>query len=608
MWTLRLVAVLCAVSLSACANLVAPRTPPALVAPRTPPADGPMLLAQVQGTMDSGDAADDADERVVEAPARPVEPAAVLPSNALTSDILYKLLMGEIAGQRGNLRFAAKAYLDIAQSTRDPRLARRAAEVAMYGKFNDLAREAAGLWVDIEPGSTQARQTLVSILVGSNRLGDAKPYLQKLISADKANVGASFIQLQPLLGRNADKTAVYNVVRNLAEPYPEVPEAQFALAQAALGAGKFDVAAQAVQKALELRPSWEPAALLNAQLLQREANAKAVAYLEAFLAANPQARDVRLNYARLLVAEKRIEPAREQFSRIEQETPDNADVAVTIGLLSLQLNDLDTAAAKFKRAIALNYRDGNTLRYYLGQIAEERKQADEALAWYGKVAAGEQVVPAAARYAFILARQNKVADARAHLQAVQARNPQQQVQLTQAEAQVLREARAYQESFTLLGSALEVQPDHPDLLYDYAMAAEKVDRLDLVEAKLKRLIELKPDHAQAYNALGYTFAERNIRLKEAREFIDKALKLSPQDPFILDSMGWVQYRLGNMTEGADFLRRAYTQRADPEIAAHLGEVLWAQGKKSEAEQLWRGSLRDNPASDELRSVIHKFLD
>lgn len=263
MWTLRLVAVLCAVSLPACANLVAQHT---LVAQRTPLAGGPMLLAQAQGAMD----AYDADEQVVEAPARPVEPPAVLPSNALTSDILYKLLMGEIAGQRGNLRFAAKAYLDIAQSTRDPRLARRAAEVAMYGKFNERAREAAYLWVDIEPGSTPARQTLVSILVGSNRLGDAKPYLQKLISTDKANVGASFIQLQPLLGRNADKTAVYNVVRDLAEPYPEVPEAQFALAQAALGAGKFDVAAQAVQKALELRPSWEPAALLNAQLLQRD--------------------------------------------------------------------------------------------------------------------------------------------------------------------------------------------------------------------------------------------------------------------------------------------------------------------------------------------------
>lgn len=599
MWTLRLVAVFCAVSLPACAHVVAPRAPTTA---------SPMLFAQAEGPMDADDATDDADEPVAEAPARPAEPPAKLPSNALTSDILYKLLMGEIAGQRGNLRFAAKAYLDIAQNTRDPRLARRATEVAMYGRFNDLALEAAGLWVELEPGSAQARQTLVSILVSGNRLADAKPFLQKLIAADKASVGTSFIQLQPLLARNTDKTAVYNVVRDLAAPYPEVPEAQYALAQAAMGAGKFDIAGQAARKALDLKPSWEPAALLNAQLLQREANAKAVAFLEAFLAANPQARDVRLNYARLLASEKQPEPAREQFLRIEQDVPNNADVVVTIGLLSLQLNDLDMADAKFRRALELKYRDGDTLRYYLGQIAEERKQVDQALDWYGKVATGDQVVPAAARYAFILARQDRVAEARAHLQAVQARNPQQQVQLTQAEAQVLRESRAYQESFTLLGAALEAQPDHPDLLYDYAMAAEKVDRIDEVEAKLKRLISIKPDHAQAYNALGYTFAERNIRLQEAREFIDKALQLSPQDPFILDSMGWVEYRLGNMTEGIDFLRRAYTQRADPEIAAHLGEVLWAQGRKSEAEQLWRDSLRVNPASDELRSVMRKFLD
>lgn len=574
-----------------------------MLAPRSASNGPAMLLAQAQGDTDV-----DAGERVLEAPVRPAEPPSALPSNPLTSDILYKLLMGEIAGQRGNLRFAAKAYLDIAQSTRDPRIARRATEVAMYGRFNDLALEAAGLWVDIEPASPSARQTLVSILVNNNRLADAKPYLQKLIAADKASVGASFLQLQPLIGRHADKTAAYNVVRDLVAPYGNVPEAQFALAQAALGADKFEAAGEAVRKALELRPAWEPAALLNAQLLQREANAKAIAYLESFLAANPQARDVRLNYARLLVAEKRIEPAREQFSRIEQEAPNNADVAVTIGLLSLQLNDLDTADAKFKRAIALKYRDADTLHYYLGQIAEERKQPDQALAWYGKVDAGEQVVSAAARYAFILARQNKVTEARAHLQGVKVRNPQQQVQLTQAEAQVLREARSYQESFDLLGNALEQQPDHPDLLYDYAMAAEKVDRIDIVETKLKRLIELKPDYAQAYNALGYTFAERNIRLKEAREFIEKALKLSPQDPFILDSMGWVEYRLGNMNEGIDYLRRAFTQRADPEIAAHLGEVLWAQGKKTEAERVWRDSLRDNPASDELKTVIHKYLD
>jgi tetratricopeptide (TPR) repeat protein len=315
-----------------------------------------------------------------------------------------------------------------------------------------------------------------------------------------------------------------------------------------------------------------------------------------------------LSYARLLVAEKRIDPARREFQRIEQEAPNNADVAVTIGLLSLQMNDYDLAEAKFKRALELNYRDADALRYYLGQVAEERKRYDEALGWYGKVSAGEQVVPAAARYAFILAKQNKVAEARTYLQRVEVQNQQQRTQLTQAEAQVLREAKAYQESFDLLGNALDQQPDHPDLLYDYAMAAERLDRIDVLEAKLKRLIQLKPDHAQAYNALGYTLADRNIRLKEAREFIEKALKLAPDDPFILDSMGWVNYRMGSLNEGLEYLKRAYSQRPDPEIAAHLGEVLWVQGKKAEAEQLWRGSMKEHPGNDELKAVMKKFLN
>ncbi|MBX9631013.1 MAG: tetratricopeptide repeat protein [Burkholderiales bacterium] len=565
-------------------------------------------LAQAPSLIE-GDDSDDVEIRAAEALSqRSTDGRANLPPNELTRDLLYKFLLAEIAGQRGNVRLASKAYMEIAQVTRDPRVARRATEIAMYGRYNDVALDAASLWVEVEPDSSAARQALVSVLVNNNKLSDAKPYLQKLLAADKSAIGPSFLQLNPLLGRHPDKNAVYLLIRDLAAPYPEVPEAHFSVAQAALVAGKTDAAGQAARQALKLRPDWEPAALVNAQALQRESNAKALEFLQGFLAANPGARDARLSYARMLVAEKRIDQARREFQRIEQEAPNNADVAVTIGLLSLQMNDYDLAEAKFKRALELNYRDADALRYYLGQVAEERKRYDEALGWYGKVMAGEQVVPAAARYAFILAKQNKVAEARTYLQGVEVQNPQQRTQLTQAEAQVLREAKAYQESFDLLGNALDQQPDHPDLLYDYAMAAERLDRIDVLEAKLKRLIQLKPDHAQAYNALGYTLADRNIRLKEAREFIEKALKLSPDDPFILDSMGWVAYRMGSLNEGLDYLKRAYSQRPDPEIAAHLGEVLWVQGKKSEAEQLWRSSMKDHPGNDELKAVMKKFLN
>jgi tetratricopeptide (TPR) repeat protein len=260
-----------------------------------------------------------------------------------------------------------------------------------------------------------------------------------------------------------------------------------------------------------------------------------------------------------------------------------------------------------KRVLELNYKDPDSVRYHLGQINEERKLYDEAARWYLAVEGGEQFVMAHARYAFMLARQDRVAEARAHLRGLQPQNQAQRVQIVQAEAQLMREAKAYRESFDILKTALDTDADNPDLLYDIAMAAEKLDRIDVVETSLRRLIALKPDHAQAYNALGYTLADRTDRLTEARDYIEKALKLSPEDPFILDSMGWVQYRLGNHAEGLQYLQRAFDQRPDPEIAAHLGEVLWVKGDKGEAEKVWRDSLRDNPGNEELQKVIKKFL-
>jgi tetratricopeptide (TPR) repeat protein len=193
------------------------------------------------------------------------------------------------------------------------------------------------------------------------------------------------------------------------------------------------------------------------------------------------------------------------------------------------------------------------------------------------------------------------------LQSLSPQNDAQRVQILQSEAQLMREAKDYQESFDILKRALDVQPDQPELLYDVALAAEKIDRIDIVEVNLRRLIVLKPDHAQAYNALGYTLADRTDRLTEARGYIEKALKLSPEDPFILDSMGWVEYRLGHLSQGQQYLERAFQQRPDPEIAAHLGEVMWAKGDKPGAEKVWRDALRDNPENDELQKVIKKYL-
>jgi len=271
------------------------------------------------------------------------------------------------------------------------------------------------------------------------------------------------------------------------------------------------------------------------------------------------------------------------------------------------MNDYTVAETWLKRGLELKYRDPDAIRFYLGQVSEETKRYDDAMKYYAGVTGGEQFVAAQARYAFLLGRQNKVAEAREYLQNVKTTSDEQKALLIQAEAQLLREAKDYQGSYEVLSKALQAHPDQPDLLYDSAMAAEKLDRLDVVETNLRKLIALKPDHAQAYNALGYTLADRTDRYKEAKQYIEKALTLSPDDPFILDSMGWVLYRMGNAKEGLEFLQKAYAKRPDPEIAAHIGEVLWARGQKQDAEKVWSDASKGSPDNELLQATMKRFM-
>jgi len=554
---------------------------------------------------------EDSDSSSLEERARAIfgnEPMhGTLPDNQLNQELLFKFLLSEIAAQRGNLPLAAQGYMEMAKSSRDPRLAKRATEIAAYGRLQSQALEAARLWLELDKNNPQARQTLAALLVSSNKLSEAKPLLEAMITAD-GNVAAGFMQLHSMLSKHPDRNAVLTITKELAKGYPQLPEAHFAVAQAAFSAGKYDVATTEIKEALKLRPDWEVGALFNAQLLQqRESNTKAIEYLRGFLQAYPKAREVRANYARLLINNKQLKEARAEYQVLLDDQPNNADIAVTIGLLSLQMSDFATAEKWLKRALELKYRDPDAVRFYLGQVAEETKRYDEAMKYYASVQAGEQFVPAQARYAFLLGRQNKLAEAREYLQNVRTASDEQRALLIQAEAQLLREAKNYQESYDLLNQALEKQPENLDLLYDSAMAAEKLDRIDVVETNLRKLITLKPDHAQAYNALGYTLADRTDRLKEAKGYIEKALKLSPDDPFILDSMGWVLYRLGDQKEALGYLQRAYSLRPDPEIAAHIGEVMWTHGQQQDAEKIWRDASRDSPDNEMLQATMKRFL-
>jgi tetratricopeptide (TPR) repeat protein len=536
--------------------------------------------------------------------APPAKEGDNLPKQDLTGQILYQFLLAEIAAQRGQLGFSAGAYLDLAKSTRDPRIVRRATEIAFHARQYDAALEAARLWLSIEPDSQQARQMHSTLLLASGRIDELAGSLARDLAAEGPRAGEVLMRFMRAFVRYPDRLAIQRLFDQLTQPYLGLAEARFVRAQAAAGAGDADRARSEIDRALELRPSWDLAALFKAELLPK--GAAQLEYLQTWLAANPDAQEVRLGYARALVSDKRYDVARTEFRRLLSANPDNPDILYAVGILSLQVNDAAEAEQQLKRFVDVGRGDLNPARFYLGQIADQAGRAEEALRWYDQVAAGEHAVSAKVRAAQILLRQNKLDEARERLATARANAPGE-IRLLVAEAQLLRDAGRHAEAFAFLAQALEVQPDQPDILYETALAAEKLGHVEVLERHLRRLIVLKPDSAQAYNALGYSFADRNMRLEEAAQLIDKALSLAPDDPFILDSKGWLLFRQGKSVAALETLQKAYAQKADAEIAAHIGEVLWALGRPNEAMSVWREASKAHPTNEALAGTIKRFV-
>jgi tetratricopeptide (TPR) repeat protein len=561
----------------------------------------PVLLAALPCVVQ---AADEADGKSGAHPPPAAAKPAALPDRELTPQILYQFLLAEIAGARGQTGLSAEAYVDLARSTRDPRIARRAAEIALFARRYDTALDMARLWAELAPDSPEARQMVTGLLAATNRADELANHLSRELAAAGSDVGAMLLRLPRMLGHYADKAAAQRLTNELTEPYLNVAEAHFVRAHAAHNIGDAALALAELDRALAIRPDWEQAALLRAQLTGD--GAESARFLSRFLAANPKANDARIGYARSLVSDKRYAEARKEFQTLLAGNPDNGDVIYAVGVLSLQLNDSDEAARQFRRLVEMNHAEANSARFHLGQIAEDKRHWDEALGWYDAVTAGDRYLPARMRAAQVLMHQNKPEEARRALHEATATTPADRAQLLIGEAQLLRDAGRPDDAYAVLVEGLRAQPDQPELLYEAALTAERVGKVDVLEHNLRRLIEIKPDHAHAYNALGYSLADRNERLDEAATLIDKALQLSPEDPFILDSKGWLLFRKGDAGGAVDVLRKALTTRADPEIAAHLGEVLWSLGRRDEATRTWNDALQAHPGNEALVGAIKKF--
>jgi Flp pilus assembly protein TadD len=535
-----------------------------------------------------------------------VEAAPVLPNVELTDELLYEYLLTEIASQRGHQALALEGSADLARKTRDPRLARRAAQFAVESGQMERAIEAFRQWQEVEPNAAVAGRMLSSILLRGGKLEEAKLEYAKQLQAAGANPGPVFLQLLQQAVSYPDKPAALKLLRELAQPYPQVAEARWSVAQLAQLAGEAELALSEARQARSLRPDWAAAVSLEAQLLLKSEPEQGLEALRSYLSANPDAREIRLQYARALLEQKQYKPARDEFQRLAKDSPDNPDMAFAIALISLQLKDFQGAEEQLRQSLGEGKKDQDRVQYYLGQLSEAKESDDEAMAHYREVKDGEHRFAAQLRILYLLNKRDGLEPARAHLQQIRADNNQQRVQLLLIEAQLLREAKRIAEAYRVLQQGLEKLPNHPDLLYETAMLADKNGKHDVTEQLLRKLIQLKPDHAHAYNALGYSLLERNERLAEALVLVEKALQLAPDDAAIMDSVGWGYYRSGRLDDSVNMLRRAYAGNPDPEVASHLGEVLWVRGDKEEAQKVWQDSLKVNPDSVQLQSVIKKF--
>lgn len=531
-----------------------------------------------------------------------------LPQVEMSAGLFYKLLVAEFAAQQGQPRLAAEAYLSGAQETGDPRLARRATQAAVYARDSATAISAAQLWVELQPENLDAHQSLAALLIRSGQSDKALPHLEKIIAfSPQGKPGHGYQLVANLLATAEDPQQAMQYMEQLTAAHPDEPEALYAHARLANEVGEREKAAALLQRLLEQQPQHHEGLILQARVfhaLGREE--QALQNLHKALEQDADNDAMRLSYARMLVDAQQLEEARRQFKILNRRLPENTDVIYALGLLALEAEDIDDAEPYFMDLVRLGARDSEA-RFALGQIAQVRERPQEAIDWFKSVPQGDRYLDAQISAAQLIATEEGIDNALEYLQQLPLNTPEERLARYMAEAELYASVERYEDAMAIYDEALQHFEENTQLLYARAITAEKIDRIDLLEQDLKQILALDPDNAQALNALGYTLADRTERYEEALRYVEQAHAQKPDDPAILDSMGWALYRLERYDEALGYLRRAAEQLPhDPEIAAHLGEVLWVSGRQQQAREVWAAALKIAPEHKILKQTVERF--
>jgi tetratricopeptide (TPR) repeat protein len=524
--------------------------------------------------------------------------------------MLYQLMVAEIAYQRGQLDVALANYLDVAKESKDPEVAERATQLAVYAQDMGAALTASALWVELDDANPDAHRTYAAVLLRIGRAADAVEEYEKMIALLPAGkIARAYNSIVSQLSREPNHALALSVMEKLMESRMDDPQALFSYAHLAMRHGKFDVAMDTLDKLLALKPTLGKAVILRARILAMQGGRdQALDYLAGAVKKGSLAKNIEvgLTYARMLTEAKKFELALQQFIRLTKLNPKNEELHYFAGILALQLRKADVAAEHLETVLKIGRQRIYEANYYLGQVAELNKDQKKAIEYYSSVRRGEMYFNAQIRVVALLAEEKQFKQARDHLKTIRATDEKEQMQLYLLEGDILREAKRYDEAKSFYTGVLDRYPDQTSIRYARALIAEKLGELDLVESDLLSILKVEPDNAQVLNALGYTLADRTKRYDEALQYIQKAMELEPNDAAVMDSMGWVKYRLGDFEAAVAHLRKANDLAKDPEIAAHLGEVLWVMGKKNDALKVWEDALKKDPNHAILLKVMKKF--
>lgn len=528
--------------------------------------------------------------------------------SSIDPDVMYMMMTAELAGQRGRYDIALEGYLEAAKRVKDPRFAERAAMIALYLKDTAKTDEAVRLWLSYDRNNQSALKIAAwSALMSGNKKNSVE-YLDTLLRLNPAGFEKTALELASMLQKEGKNEDVYGVLNDLSAKHPQSADLFLMKSMLAVQMDDKSQAARDVQKALSIQPDWDKALVLQAQIAvySGEMN-KAIADLEAAVARHPDDDKLSKLLAQLLIKNMDYQKAKQVYQQLIKIKPDDNESRFALALVNLQLEAYEPAEEIFKELLEQEQWQ-NQARFYLAKLEERRGNISRALAWYEKVKDEPLAIDAGIAAALLLAKDRQYQAAYDKLEMLTDLYPKQKLRLIVIEAELLNQQKNYQKAFDLLSDALALEPDDKGLLYTRALIADRIGRLDVLETDLNAILVKDPDNAEALNALGYTLVEKTRRYDEAEKYLSRALKLAPNEGVILDSYGWLQFKLGKLIAALDYLRQAYAKQPVTEIAAHLAEVLWSLGRKDEARKLFDEALRKAPDDDYLLEFKRRILD